>query len=98
MPAMLSTHSYLNSSGSRSTSVANAGGNSGEQIFQKLVRTNANLFLIINGHSPGEAHRVVTNDAGLPVVEMCVDYQSRANGGDGFLRLLEFDPAADRVN
>ena len=98
LPVLLSTHSYLNSSGTRSTSVANAGGNSGEQIFQKLVRKNPNLFLVVNGHSPGEAHRVVTNDAGLPVVEMVVDYQSRTNGGDGFLRLMEFDPATDRVN
>ena len=54
--------------------------------------------MVLNGHFPGEGHRTVTNDAGQPVFEMVADYQSRANGGDGFLRLIEFNPAAGRVD
>ena len=98
VPTMITTHAYLKSSTARSTPAATPDGNSGEEIFQVLVRPNPQVFLVVNGHFPGDGHRVVANDAGLPVVEIVVDYQSRANGGDGFLRLLEFNPAADRLD
>ena len=39
----------------------------------------------------GEYHQVSTNDAGRPVIEVLQDYQDYPNGGDGWLRLIQFD-------
>lgn len=76
-------------------------GNSGEQSWQKLVKTNKQIFMVLNGHfhdNDGERHQVSYNAAGLPVYEMIANYQQYANGGDGYMRLIQFDPANARIN
>lgn len=98
LPVMFTTHSYLKPDGTRSTSRSQAGANSGEDIWNELVRVNPRIFMVINGHFTGERHRVVTNDAGLPVIEMLVDFQGRTEGGQGFLRMMKFVPAENRVD
>ena len=98
LPVILSTHSYLQSASARSTTTRNADGNSGEQMWQELVRRNPRVFMFLSGHVSSEARRTVTNDAGLPVFEIMADYQSRINGGDGWMRLLEFRPLDNRVD
>lgn len=40
----------------------------------------------------GEFHQVSTNEAGMPVYEMLSDYQDYPNGGDGWIRIVEFQP------
>ena len=37
------------------------------------------------------------NDAGQKVYEMLADYQMRENGGDGWLRYMEFDPDKSQI-
>jgi hypothetical protein len=98
MPVIMATHAYVQGTSGRSTTVRNPDGNSGEQMWQKLVRKNPQVFLFVNGHFPGEARQTSTDDAGLPVFEMLSDYQSRTNGGDGWMRLLEFHPEANRID
>ncbi|MGN8553052.1 UNVERIFIED_CONTAM: PKD domain-containing protein, partial [Microbacterium sp. SLM126] len=101
--AIVSTHSYLTVSGSLSgqqlrTDVA---GSSGAQIWQKLVRSNCNIFLVVNGHFTdgldGEANRSDLNDCGDPVQAALSDFQGRPNGGDGWLRWYTFTPSAGTV-
>jgi len=101
LPTIISTHSYLNPS--RQARMATLNGdigfpgdpsNTGEQVFQKLVRTNPQIILVMNGHFSGEFHQTSLNVLGHPVHEMVADYQSRENGGDGWMRLLRFDTAA----
>jgi Planctomycete extracellular len=98
LPTILTTHSYLNPGtlarqntiqGS-SGGVPNAG-NTGEQVFQKFVFNNPSIFLVMNGHFTGEFTRVATNRAGQSVVEMVADYQGLQNGGDGWLRIIDFN-------
>jgi hypothetical protein len=98
LPVIIATHAYLRSSGSRSTTTTSSDGNSGEQIFQKLVRNNPQVFLTLNGHFCGEANKTSTNSRRQPVFEVMADYQCRTNGGDGWLRLLRFDPAQNRID
>lgn len=98
LPAILSTHAYLEGTSGRSTTTRNADGNSGQAMWQEFVRRNPQVFMVINGHVPGEANQTSTDDAGLPVFEMLSDYQARTNGGDGWMRLLEFHPEANRVD
>lgn len=104
MPTILSTHSFIQpSSAGRYVPLQGQAGtadnpaNSGEQVFQKLVRTSPQIFLVMNGHFGGEFHQVSANAFGQPVLELAADYQGRVNGGDGWMRLLEFHPAAGEV-
>jgi hypothetical protein len=69
--------------------------NDAETVFNQLMKENPQVFMVLAGHAfrgeHGENSRVDLNDAGLPVYSMLSDYQGRDNGGDGWLRLLDFD-------
>lgn len=104
VPTILQTHSYLNpTSQQRQKTIQGnrAGtpneGNAGESLFQKFIYHNPQIFLVMNGHFSGEYYQISTNIAGQSVIEMVMDYQNRANGGDGWLRLLEFDVELGRI-
>ena len=62
------------------------------QATYDALKDNPNLDLMICGHVPGEGRRVETFNGHTTHV-LLSDYQSRANGGSGFLRILEFSPA-----
>jgi hypothetical protein len=70
-------------------------GSQGAQIYEAL-KSNPNLFLMLCGHVNGEGSRVDVFN-GNTVHTLVSDYQFRPNGGDGFLRLLRFSPAANLV-
>ena len=73
-------------------------GNSGEQIWQKFVRKQPNIFLVVSGHVEGVALQTSINDSGARVLEMLTDYQGLPNGGDGWLRSLQFVPGENKVH
>jgi hypothetical protein len=81
--------------------IINAGFNAtfsaqGQAIYNAL-KGNPNLFLMLCGHvSPEEGQRTDVFD-GRTVYTLMSDYQSRANGGNGWLRLLAFSPANDVI-
>ncbi len=100
--AILATHSYVDFSGALTPQVNRAdGGNSGQQLFTKLVQPSCSIFLVVNGHfhngDQSEARRTDTNSCGGTVNSILSDYQDRANGGDGYLRYYTFDPAANQI-
>jgi hypothetical protein len=56
--AILSTHLFLHNSGARSNAVWDRpDGTSAEGLWQQLIRTNCNVFLVLSGHYDGEANR-----------------------------------------
>ncbi|MET0263575.1 MAG: metallophosphoesterase [Rariglobus sp.] len=67
--------------------------NDGEQLWQKLVRKH-DFVLTVNGHvlGSGTGYRVDNNDLGNPVHQMLSNYQMRTLGGEGYLRILQFQP------
>ena len=67
----------------------------GRAIYDAL-KDNPNLFLMLGGHRAGEGQRVDTFE-GNTVYSLLADYQSRDNGGDGWLRILEFVPETDEI-
>ncbi len=71
--------------------------NSGQDIWEKLVRKQPNIFMVVSGHVLGVGTQTSTNDAGKPVREMLVDYQGLPNGGDGWLRTLRFAPDEHKI-
>ena len=82
---IVTTHDYMNVDGSRTTE--------GNHIWNGFVAPHANqVFLVLCGHNHGEARRTdVVN--GHTVYQLLADYQSRTNGGNGWLRILQFRPA-----
>ena len=63
----------------------------GKMLWDKLIRDNDQIFMTLNGHHHGAAHLTKINDFGRKVEEMVVDYQMAYQGGNGLMRLYEFD-------
>lgn len=100
--AIVATHSYVTTAGTLTSQVARTdGGNSGQDIWNELVRPSCSVFLVVSGHFSegdlGEARRTDTNACGQPVHAALTDFQERPRGGDGWLRYYTFDPAADEI-
>ncbi|MEQ1574127.1 MAG: Ig-like domain-containing protein [Vicinamibacterales bacterium] len=89
---IMTTHGYLNESAQRSVS----GCSNTEYLWNGLAVPNPNLHFMLSGHVHDESRRTdIAN--GHPVFQMLADYQSRANGGEGWLRILRFVPAEDKI-
>lgn len=70
-----------------------------EDFFNNFIRPNRQIYMVICGHNDGQYRQISTNQAGLPVHEILVDYQdSWPNGGDGFLRIMTFRPGVDLID
>ncbi|MEK7537618.1 MAG: phosphohydrolase, partial [Patescibacteria group bacterium] len=67
----------------------------GQDIYDAL-KDRPNLFLMLGGHVPGEGRRVDTFN-GNTVYSVLSAYQGRSNGGNGWLRIMEFSPANDVI-
>lgn len=80
-------------------------GNAGVAIWDKLVKPSGNIGLVICGHTTGTVDnfrenvgfRIDKNDTGKNVHQMMFNVQAlgggfEGNGGDGWLRILEFMP------
>ncbi len=79
--AMVTAHWLLNANGSFSAQ--------GQAVYDAL-KANSNLFLMMCGHVTSEAQRSDVFN-GNEVHTLLSDYQNRANGGNGWLRYLQFD-------
>ena len=97
---IISTHLFLSTTngGTRPTSpYFRPDGTSAQDVWTQLIAPNCNVFLVLNGHYPGEARRVDDNSCGDPVHQVESDYQSRTNGGDGWLRYMTFEPSQNEI-
>ena len=102
------THSYLDWEGKRiqkeGYKLNKEGGNAGEGIFRKLVYPAKNIRMVVCGHiakpdvwERGISFSMDKNESGKSVAQMAFNTQAigggfSGNGGDGWLRLLEFMP------
>lgn len=64
----------------------------GEELWANLVSRHKNFILTLNGHvlNDGLGRLTSATPDGREVHQMLVNFQMRPNGGDGWLRLLEF--------
>ncbi|MGK7914877.1 MAG: DNRLRE domain-containing protein [Prochloraceae cyanobacterium] len=69
-----------------------------QDFFNNFIATNRNIFLVNAGHFHEEYRQTSINNHGLPVHEVLADYQDDPNGGNGYLRQMEFDLANERIN
>lgn len=107
----LLTHSYLNAKNEHieKENYPIENGNYGKAIWEKLVKPSQNIQLVFSGHIGGannfKAHvgfKVDKNVAGKKVNQMTFNAQAmgggwHGNGGDGWLRILEFLPDGKTV-
>lgn len=84
MPTIVTLHSYYNTNGTFT--------GEGGQFWNNLIWGNSQVFMVLCGHMHGQFHDADNNLGGKPVYEMLADYQSDANGGNGYMRLIQFDP------
>ncbi|HEY0707434.1 MAG TPA: metallophosphoesterase, partial [Polyangia bacterium] len=65
--------------------------NDGEELWEKLVRRHR-FVMVLNGHvlNDGTGYLASVTDRGNICHQMLSNYQFRALGGEGYLRLLEF--------
>ena len=66
------------------------------QATYNALKNNPNFSLMLCGHVTGESWRQ-DNFAGRTIHTLLADYQEIGNGGNGWLRLLEFSPANNQL-
>jgi hypothetical protein len=68
----------------------------GQAIYDSL-QDNSNLFLMLCGHNHGEGRRTDTGTNGNTIYTLLSDYQGYTNGGNGYLRIMQFSPAGNSI-
>lgn len=106
------THSYMNNKNERieTENYPIEDGNYGQAIWDKLVYPSQNIVMVIAGHigvtNDFKGHTAFKQDQrkdGKRVTQMIFNAQAlgggwHGNGGDGWLRYLEFDPDGQTVH
>jgi hypothetical protein len=92
--AIISTHSYLDINGNR--------GVGGPVIWRDLVVPHNNVFLVLCGHVYNDsgygASEKIDNLDNRMVYQLLSDYQGMPQGGDGWLRIMEFVPSENTIH
>jgi hypothetical protein len=80
-------HAYANSK-------LPGGANDGQELWDKLVKRHPGFVLTLNGHvlNDGTGRMTSRGDHGNMVHQLLANYQMKHEGGQAFLRLLEFLP------
>lgn len=105
---ILVTHSYMYRDNTRTgtgdqynpkNNLADA--EDGEDLWNNLVKLHDNIIWVQSGHDitgdDGAAFRTDLSNGGQIVNQVLANYQDFTNGGDGFLRLLTFNPATKSI-
>jgi hypothetical protein len=98
-PVILTTHQMLtpNAEMGKDAAVSGPGRQTPGQVWQRLVDSSPQIFLVLCGHYHGEAHLTKMTQAGRPVNVVLQDYQKEPSGGNGWLRIFTFRPAACKI-
>lgn len=94
--AILNFHEYLDTDGQRT--------DTGDYLFDNVVKPNKNVLAVLSGHlSDAESLISSIDDNGdgrtdRKVHQLLMDYQSGAEGGQGFLRMLKVNPISNKIN
>lgn len=94
IPVILSTHELL---GVDSDGVSAIQTSYSDYLWDNLIKDNDQIFMAIGGHNHGSGHLIRKNSKGYDVLEVVVDYQMSYQGGNGYLRLCEFDLIQNQI-
>ena len=91
---IVSTHNFVHGYSYYSNSRSEIGKN----MWEKLVKPHADqIFLVLSGHYENEV-RITSLEDGYFVHQLLSDYQDRPNGGNGWLRIIEFSSINDEIS
>jgi hypothetical protein len=89
----------------------NLEGNGGDTVWEKLISKRKNIFMVLSGHVNDVEHEIRTGDSGCEVHEILTDYQAEMSeihkkkgktkmekSGNGWLRILQFDPKENKIH
>jgi len=110
LPTIISTHDFLDTDGRRLPNPSvdmhrvDRRENNPQDVWDKFISRNAQIFLVLSGHEHGQAYRVDPGRSGRKVHQVLADYQDRGQTaieagaknprpavGDGWMRLMTFD-------
>jgi hypothetical protein len=91
---IVSTHDFVQGYGFYSNSRSEIGKN----MWEKLVKPHADqIFLVLSGHYEDE-DRITSLENVYYVHQLLSDYQDRPNGGNGWLRIINFSTLTDEIS
>ena len=99
---ILVTHAYMYDDDTRlgpgdrwSPKKSDPSWNDGEDIWKKLVSQRDNICMVLSGHVKGDGTGLLISrtEDDVPVIQMLANYQFLEHGGQGWLRILHFQPA-----
>jgi len=100
---LITTHSFEYTDGARQdvcdTQDMRNSGNNAESVWQAVLKKHVNVQLVVSGHLIGNntAHRTDVALNGNLVHQIFTNFQNITNGGNGFLRILKFRPAINKI-
>ncbi|MBB6480737.1 metallophosphoesterase [Spirochaeta isovalerica] len=95
------THSYMKRGGDRydnGSGKYDIEGADGQTIWDKFVKKHSNVFMVLCGHVSDSELRISKGLNGNSVHQILTDFQNEPNGGNGWLRVLQFYPDQNRIN
>lgn len=87
LPTIITTHDFLSPRGERFAGsmdlglVDPEGNNSANEIWEKFISPNDQIFMVLSGHQPGQARRVDENNSGHEVHQILANFQLRGRAG-----------------
>lgn len=97
LPTVLVSHDILYAERDEAGRRTARDSENGTLIWNELVWPCPQVFMTVNGHFDGTAHRIRHNGKGQDVIQLLINYQDSYRGGNGWLRLAEFDERANRI-
>ncbi|MFI1095700.1 LamG-like jellyroll fold domain-containing protein [Streptomyces sp. NPDC020917] len=94
LPVIVTTHEIV---GSDDDGTAGLSGY-GQQMWDRLIKDNDQVFLTLNGHYWPPGSTVMKNSAGNDVHLHITNYQDRYYGGTGMIRSYRFDLNRGRID
>lgn len=88
VPVILTSHALINVAPDQTSPVETG---DSQRMWDRLIRSNDQIFMTLNGHFHGATRLVKQNDFGNDVHQVLMDYQMAYEGGNGYLGLFEFD-------
>jgi hypothetical protein len=107
---IISTHAYMYYDGTRigpgddydpKTFYGYTDASDGEDLWNNLVKLHDNIIWIQSGHeyaNGGASRRQDLSNGGSTVSQILADFESISFGGNGYLRVVQFNPSSKTVN
>jgi Concanavalin A-like lectin/glucanases superfamily/Calcineurin-like phosphoesterase len=87
-PTILVSHEFLHPS---DTSSAVERTTYGQSLWDNFVKSNDNIFMVLCGHISASRHLTSANNYGHDVHQILVNFQSLHAGGNGYMRVVEWE-------